>query len=179
VCVCVCVCLRVCVCAHVCVCVCVCVCLGVFVYVIHGNIFKYIYTNHYQDAWRSTIVPRDARNIELRHLWLYVLMLLWVFLVLRLCVSHVTHLNEYTSHIWMGNVQHTNESCNAHEWVMSPIWFYHVTLKNESSCAYTWFISHIEFFHITNMHGSYHMNESHAHTRVYSNQSENSSIHTI
>ena len=70
VCVCVCVCLRVCVCvsARVCAFVHVCVCLGVFVYVIHGNIFKCLYAHHYQDTWRTTIVRRDARNIESRHL---------------------------------------------------------------------------------------------------------------
>ena len=42
----------------------------------------------------------------------------------------------------MSHVTHMNESCHAHEWVMSHTWMSHVTHMNESCHTHEWVMSH-------------------------------------
>jgi len=79
------------------------------------------------------------------------------------------HAHEWVlTHIWMSHVTHTNESCRTYEWVMTHTWVSRVTHMNESCHTCDGVMSHIRMSHDTqtstskSQHGANNM----SHTRM-------------
>ena len=64
------------------------------------------------------------------------------------CWSHVSHINK-SSHVTHMNESRMNESCHAHEWVVSHAWMSTVTCMNESFYMYEWVMSHMWMSHVS------------------------------
>jgi len=148
VCVCVCVCVRVCVC---CVCITGVCRLGML---IQHN--KYIVGAEFmgREVRPFCFTPRATTNeksLAFIHIFMYIYTRMHCMYV-HTCLSYVTRMNKswhthpwVISHIWVGHVIHTNDSCPISEWVTPRIWMCqahirmcNVSQMNELCHTYEW-----------------------------------------